>query len=92
MIDEFLLKRGVMTKPSMELNSLDAIAALVRQGLGISIVPLIRGAAWHESPNLNVVRLPNFERPVSLITRTSNEHDALTALLLSSFSTVDWNA
>ena len=91
MIDEFLMKRGVMTKPSMELNSLDAIAALVSQGLGISIVPLIRGAAWHESPNLHVVRLPHFERPVSLITRASHEHDALTALLLSSFSTADWN-
>ena len=90
LIDEFLMKRGVMTKPSMELNSLDAIAALVSQGLGISIVPLIRGAAWHASPNLHVVRLPNFERPVSLITRASHEHDALTALLLSSFSTVDW--
>ncbi|MDR2334559.1 LysR family transcriptional regulator [Diaphorobacter ruginosibacter] len=91
LIDEFLMKRGVMTKPSMELNSLDAIAALVSQGLGISIVPLIRGAAWHASPNLHVVRLPNFERPVSLITRASHEHDALTALVLSSFSTVDWN-
>jgi DNA-binding transcriptional LysR family regulator len=90
MIDEFLMKRGVMTKPSMELNSLDAIATLVSQGLGISIVPLIRGASWHESPNLNVVRLPNFERPVSLIARASNEHDALTAMLLSSFGKVDW--
>ena len=92
LIDEFLMKRGVMTKPSMELNALDAIAALVSQGLGISIVPLIRGAAWHASPNLHVVRLPNFERPVSLITRASHEHDALTALLLSSFSTVDWTS
>lgn len=92
LIDEFLMKRGVMAKPSMELNSLDAIAALVSQGLGISIVPLIRGATWHASPNLHVVRLPNFERPVSLITRASHEHDALTTLLLSSFSTVDWTS
>lgn len=84
------MKHGVMTKPSMELNALDAIAALVRQGLGISIVPLIRGASWQESPNLNIVRLPNFERPVSLITRTTNEQDALTALLLSSFKSADW--
>ena len=90
LIDEFLMKHGVMTKPSMELNALDAIAALVRQGLGISIVPLIRGASWQESPNLNIVRLPNFERPVSLITRTTNEQDALTALLLSSFKSADW--
>ena len=86
LIDEFLLKRGIMTKPSMELNSLDAITALVGQGLGISIVPLIRGAAWHDSPNLHIVHLPSFERPVSLITRASHEHHALTALLLSSFA------
>ncbi|WP_051303386.1 LysR family transcriptional regulator [Comamonas composti] len=89
LIDEFLLRRGVLTKPSMELNSLDAIAALVRQGLGISIVPLIHGAAWHQGPELNIVRLANFERPVSLITKTSNERDVLTAQLLSSFGEVD---
>lgn len=92
LIDEFLMKHGIMVKPSMELNSLDAIAALVRQGLGISIVPLIRGAAWHDSANLNIMRLANFERPVSLITRTSNQHDAFAALLLSSFSTVQWGS
>lgn len=86
LIDEFLVKRGVMTKPAMELNSLDAITALVRQGLGMSIVPLIRGAPWHDSPNLHIVRIPHFERPVSLITRASNDHQALTTLLLSSFS------
>lgn len=85
LIDEFLVKRGVMIKPSMELNSLDAITALVRQGLGMSIVPLIRGAAWHESSNLHIERLSNFQRSVSLITRASNEHHALTAMLLSSF-------
>src|SRR5690606_7587175 len=38
LIDEFLMKHGVLSKPTMELNSLDTIAALVRQGLGISIV------------------------------------------------------
>lgn len=85
LIDEFLMKYGVLNKPSMELNSLDAIAALVRQGLGISIVPLIRGATWHDSPKLHIVRLPNFERPVSLIGRASDEHHALTSLLLSLF-------
>lgn len=87
LIDEFLMRRGVTTKPSMELNSLDAIAALVKQGLGTSIVPMIQGATWHESPHLHIVRLSNFYRPVSLITRTSHERDSLTALLLSSFST-----
>lgn len=86
LIDEFLMKRGVTTKPSMELNSLDAIAALVKQGLGTSIVPMIHGATWHKSPRLHIVPVANFYRSVSLIARTSNERDSLKTLLLSSFS------
>jgi len=86
LIDAFLLQHGIMSQPAMELNALSSIAALVRQGLGISIVPLIRGASWHESPELNVVVLPGFERPVSLIARAAGERDTLTALLLSAFA------
>jgi len=86
LIDAFLLQHGIVSQPAMELNALSSIAALVRQGLGMSIVPLIRGASWHESPELNVVTLPGFERPVSLIARAANERDTLTALLLSAFA------
>jgi len=86
LIDAFLLQHGILSQPAMELNALSSIAALVRQGLGISIVPLIRGASWHESPDLNVMPLPGFERPVSLIARAANERNMLTALLLSAFA------
>jgi len=85
LIDAFLLQHGIMGQPAMELNALSSIAALVCQGLGMSIVPLIRGASWHESPALSVVPLAGFERPVSLITRAANQHDSLTMLLLSAF-------
>ncbi len=88
LIDEFRAKRGVQTRPSMELNSLDAIAAVVSQGLGISIVPLIRGAGWHRSPSLRIVRLPNFDRPVSLVERKRHLRSALTATLISSFDDI----
>jgi len=84
LIEEFRLKRGVMNRPSMELNSLDAIAGLVRRGLGISIVPLIRGAIWHQSPELHIVRLDDFVRPVSLVARRSDQHDSLRVALLAS--------
>jgi len=86
LIDAWLLQRGIVSQPAMELNALSSIATLVRQGLGLSIVPLIRGASWHESTDLHAAVLPDFERPVSLITRAANEHDTLTALLLSAFA------
>lgn len=88
LIDEFRSRRGVPTRPFMELNSLDAIAALVSQGLGISIVPLIRGATWHQSPTLRIVRLPHFDRTVSLVERKTQLRTPLTATLLSSFSAI----
>jgi len=86
LIDAFLLQHGIVSQPAMELNALSSIAALVCQGLGISIVPLIRGASWHESAALQVLPLPGFARPVSLIARAANERDTLTALLLSAFA------
>ena len=87
-IDEFLTKRGHKVRPSMELNSLDAITVVVTHGLGVSIVPLIRGTNWHKNPALRVVRLPNFDRSVSLIERKVHLRSALTATLLASFDNV----
>jgi len=39
-IERRLLERGIVVNPIAEVESLDAVAAFVRHGLGISIVPL----------------------------------------------------
>ncbi|WP_322013703.1 LysR family transcriptional regulator [Paraburkholderia sp. J12] len=50
-----LLKRlRVEVSPVLELNSIAAIADLVRQNVGISIVPRLRHAAWEDDPLLVV--------------------------------------
>jgi DNA-binding transcriptional LysR family regulator len=50
-----LLKRlRVEVSPMLELNSIAAIADLVRQNVGISIVPRLRHAAWEDDPLLFV--------------------------------------
>lgn len=52
--------RRLRVRPSefLELNSLEAIADLVRSSLGVSILPLPRASLWHQDPRLRVLRIP----------------------------------
>ncbi|SOE99609.1 DNA-binding transcriptional regulator, LysR family [Burkholderia sp. OK233] len=54
-----LLRRlRVEVNPILEMNSIAAIADLVRQNIGVSIVPRLRHAAWDEDPLLSVRPIP----------------------------------
>ncbi|MFM0636513.1 LysR family transcriptional regulator [Paraburkholderia metrosideri] len=54
-----LLRRlRVEVNPILEMNSIAAIADLVRQNVGVSIVPRLRHAAWDEDPLLSVRPIP----------------------------------
>lgn len=54
-----LLRRlRVDVNPILEINSIAAIADLVRQNVGVSIVPRLRHAAWHDDPALAVRTIP----------------------------------
>lgn len=84
-IEEYLARRGMQARPAMELNALDAVTAVVSEGLGVSIVPLIRGTTWHQSPRLRVVRLTGFDRAVALAERQQHPRQRLTAALRAVF-------
>ena len=55
LVDQYLHKCRIVPKERFELNSLHAIAAMVDQGLGVSLVP-DWATPWLEG--LNLVRLP----------------------------------
>ena len=42
----------------LELNSIIGIADLVRQQVGVAIVPLLKNFDWHKDPSLRVLPLP----------------------------------
>lgn len=42
----------------LELNSIIGIADLVRQQVGVAIVPLLKHFDWHKDPGLRVLNLP----------------------------------
>nr|WKF55933.1 HTH-type transcriptional activator CmpR [Paraburkholderia busanensis] len=53
-----LRRLRVEVTPILEMNSIAAIADLVRQNVGLSIVPRLRHAAWDDDPLLSVRPIP----------------------------------
>jgi DNA-binding transcriptional LysR family regulator len=91
-IDEYLARRGVQARPTMEFDALDAVVAVVGQGLGVSILPVMPGGAYRRDPALRFVTLPGFHRMVSLVERQVHPHAQLTGTLLSAFDAMPWHA
>jgi DNA-binding transcriptional LysR family regulator len=59
-------------RDEMELNSVEAILAIVRQGFGVSIVPKLANVDWDRDHELQVVDLPevDVQRRVGLLERS----------------------
>ena len=85
-IERHLLERGLLVRDGLEVDSLEAITALVRHGLGVSVVPQ-RAAAPPLPEDLTVVPFgdPQRERVLVLLERSANPKarlaDALCAAL-----------
>jgi len=81
---ERTLKR-MKTKPQefLELNALESIVDLVRSGLGVSLVPLLRGARWSGDAKLRVIELPQAEeRKIALVQRRDSATAGIVAALV----------
>jgi len=88
LVDEALAQAGVAVRDEMELNSVEAILALVRQGFGVSIVPQLRNVDWARDRALRVVRVPRVavERRVGLLERRQHTRAAFTAAIRAYFA------
>lgn len=82
-IEQHLHRRGILVRERMEVDSLEAIEALVRNGLGVSIVPQRAGAPPF-SGDLKVAPFgnPQATRPLAMIERAGNPKSRLTDALL----------
>jgi DNA-binding transcriptional LysR family regulator len=77
MIDAYLERACLRVAPTLELDSLQGIAALVRGGAGVSIVPWVRGASWDAVQDMAVQPLAGFQRPVALVQRREHARPGL---------------
>jgi DNA-binding transcriptional LysR family regulator len=64
----------------MELNSVEAIIQLVRQGLGYSIVPKLANIAWENDRQLTISELPGktIYRKVGLLEKRKHSRQNIT--------------
>lgn len=82
LVERALRRLRVKPQELLELNALESIAELVRSGLGVSIVPLLRGARWTGDAKLRVIELPQAqERKLALVQRRDSAKGAIVAAL-----------
>jgi DNA-binding transcriptional LysR family regulator len=80
LVDRALKRLRVKPQEFLELNTIESIVELVRSGLGIAVVPLLRDARWHADTRLRVIDIPKAEeRHVALVRRRESNKAALVA-------------
>jgi DNA-binding transcriptional LysR family regulator len=72
LVDEVLSRCDVRVDEGMELNSVEAIIEIVRQGFGVSVVPKLANVTWSRDRSLRVIRLAGIDvqRHVGLLERS----------------------
>jgi DNA-binding transcriptional LysR family regulator len=70
----------------LELNAIESIVELVRSGLGIAILPLLRDGRWAADARLRVIEIPKAEeRRLALVRRRESAGAAIVAALVREF-------
>jgi DNA-binding transcriptional LysR family regulator len=83
LVERTLARLRVKPQEFLELNALESIVELVRSGLGVSVVPLLRDARWQADPKLRIVELPQAEeRRIALVQRRDTEKAAIIAAVV----------
>jgi len=75
-IEQTLRKLGLMPQDFLELSSVSSIIDLVRENVGVTLVPHWRNADWANDPTLRVLPLPGrpATRQVGMLEHGKREH------------------
>ena len=80
LVDQTIRSNKLAIKEGMELNSVEAIIELVRQGLGYSIVPKLANVSWEKDRQLTISTLPGktIYRKVGLLEKRKHSRENIT--------------
>lgn len=80
LVDQTIRASKLAVKEGMELNSVEAIIELVRQGLGYAIVPKLANIAWEADKQLQIVDLTGktIYRKVGLLEKRKHSRQNIT--------------
>jgi len=81
-IDRVLRRLNVHVHEFLELNAIETVVELVRQEVGVTLLPLLKAAQWATAPDLRVLPLPEdiggVVRSIGLIDRREHSRQAIT--------------
>lgn len=84
-IERTLRRLGVSIDEFLELNAIEQLVALVRQEVGVTLLPLLNGAHWRRAPDLRVLGLPadlgTIARPIGMLERRDPMRQAITGAI-----------
>lgn len=80
LVDQTIKSNKLIIQESMELNSVEAIIELVRQGHGFSIIPKLANIAWQDDRQLAISPLSGktIHRKVGLLERRKHSRQNMT--------------
>lgn len=82
LVERTLRKLKAKSREFLELNAIESMVELVRSGLGVTIVPLLRDARWQADARLRVIEIPQAEvRRIALVQRRESPNGAVVAAL-----------
>jgi DNA-binding transcriptional LysR family regulator len=87
LVDKVLTKARVSVIEELEVNSVETIVALVRQGYGVAIVPKLDNVKWARDTDLKVINIPGnrIERRVGLLERAQHSRTQFTGAIKEHF-------
>ena len=87
LVDQTIRASKLVVKEGMELNSVEAIIELVRQGLGYAIVPKLANIAWDSDKKLQIAELSGktIFRKVGLLERKKHSRQNITQAIKQHF-------
>ncbi|QWE13996.1 LysR substrate-binding domain-containing protein [Polynucleobacter sp. AP-Sving-400A-A2] len=90
LVDQTIRANKMVIKESMELNSVEAIIELVRQGLGFAIVPRLANIAWETDKKLHISELAGktIFRKVGLLERKKHSRQNVTQIIKQHFLSI----
>ncbi|WP_459618334.1 LysR family transcriptional regulator [Bordetella sp. 2513F-2] len=88
-IDRVLRRLGVSVQEFLELNAIETLVELVRQEVGVTLLPLLQGSNWPQAPDLRVLRLPGdigpIARAVGMLERREHARQGITTAICAAY-------
>lgn len=88
-IDRVLRRMGIAVHDYLELNAIETLVELVRQEVGVTLLPQLYGANWLTGGNLSVIALPpelgSVHRSIGMLERREHPLQAITQAICANY-------